>query len=75
MERHPLDLISLGFGVLFALTGLAFLLGDVPLLRVVQLRWLVPLLVLVLGLWLLASSAVSSRRVEGDGGEAPEPER
>lgn len=72
MGRHPADLVSLGFGVLFTLTGLTFLLGDVPLLRAVQLRWLVPLLVLFLGLWLLVSSAVPERRVEQDGEDAGE---
>lgn len=72
MHRHPFDLVSLLFGAVFAFLGAAALLTDVRLLRmltVFDLRWLGPLVVLALGLWLLLSAGLSGRggRAREDG--------
>lgn len=67
MERHPLDPVSLAFGVLFTLTGLIFLARDVPLIPAIDLRWVGPVVVLGLGVWLLASVGLSRTREEDPG--------
>jgi hypothetical protein len=56
MKRHPLDAVSLVFGALFALIGLAFAIspdavtGD-------NLGWVVPIPLIVIGLLVIAASA------------------
>jgi cytochrome c oxidase subunit IV len=64
MQRHPTDVVSLVFGLIFCLAGATFLLRDVPLIAAADLRWLAPLLVLLLGAWLLVSPALSARHRE-----------
>lgn len=62
MERHPLDPVSFVFGLLFTVVGAVFLARDVPLLGLIDLRWVGPLVVLALGLWLVASVALTRSR-------------
>lgn len=68
VQRHRLDPVSLGFGLLFAITGIVFLVGDVP---AVDLRLVGPLVILALGLWLLLSVVLTGRR--GDDEPAGDP--
>jgi cytochrome c oxidase subunit IV len=65
MQRHPADLISLIFGVLFAGAGSLMLVDRLDLLT--QARWILPLLLIVLALAMLASASWSARRRDGDG--------
>jgi hypothetical protein len=51
MRRHPLDLVSLVFGLAFAALATAALVAD-PV-QLVEARWLWPGLLIVLGLALL----------------------
>ncbi|MEA2506297.1 MAG: hypothetical protein QOH48_915 [Actinomycetota bacterium] len=53
MKRHPLDPLSLIFGVLFAGLGLAFLLTRVDITNA-NLRWIWPLPLLGLGALMIA---------------------
>ena len=55
MQRHPLDVISLIFGVLFFVVGLPFLLGRVDLFTL-DLSWAWPLVAIALGAALLITS-------------------
>lgn len=58
MERHPLDVLSLVFGVVFAGLGLLFLAGGLDLSEVPTAAvWPVPLILLGLVL-----AAVGARR-------------
>jgi hypothetical protein len=50
MPRHPADLVSLTFGILFAAIGLVLLLGTLDQIR---LDWIVPTAVVVLGVLLI----------------------
>jgi len=70
MRRHRFDPISFVFGVLFTVFALAGL-ADVALPYVFDVRWLVPSLLVVVGLVLLVSSARSGGRDEAaeEGGE------
>lgn len=61
MPRHPADLLSLVFGLLFAAIGLVLLSGDG---RAVSLTWVGPLVALGLGALLLL--AARSRRHVSD---------
>jgi cytochrome c oxidase subunit IV len=65
MERHPLDLVSLVAGVIFSLVGLAFLVGALGSVDV-QLRWLWPVVLVVLGLALLAGNRPGRSRQQPD---------
>lgn len=56
MERHRFDPVSFVFGVLFAAFGLLGL-TDLFVLRAIDLRWIGPLLLVLVGLVLLLSSA------------------
>jgi hypothetical protein len=51
MRRHELDPLSLVFGFVFAGLGLLFLFGQVD--QAVRLRWVWPLVLLVLGVAIL----------------------
>jgi len=55
MRRHPIDLVSLVFGVMFVISGGVFLVTDLDL---VDLRtgWLAPLGVLFIGVLLFVAS-------------------
>lgn len=59
MKRHPLDTISLVFGVLFTAFGLTFLVSADPWNLVfdsVSLGWVLPMVVLAGGAALLVSA-------------------
>lgn len=59
MKRHPIDIISLIFGLLFALFGLTFLLSQDPwdlVFDSFSLGWFLPLVVLAGGAALLVSA-------------------
>jgi hypothetical protein len=51
MRRHELDPVSLTFGFAFAGLGLLFLIGQAD--EVLRLRWVWPLLLIVLGAGIL----------------------
>ena len=53
-ERHPLDIISLIFGILFLGISVPVLLLDTPL--DIDARWALPATVIVVGLLLLGSA-------------------
>lgn len=59
MERHPLDLISLTAGLIFALAAIVGLTGAVSL-GLADLRWIGPALLVLFGVVLVATSV--SRR-------------
>lgn len=72
MDRHELDLLSLLFGLMFAVVGLVLLTGD-PARGSVSMAWAGP--AAAIGLGLVVVLAVRPRReehpaegtVEGDG--------
>ncbi|MDH4118497.1 MAG: hypothetical protein OEW30_14015 [Acidimicrobiia bacterium] len=77
MKTHKLDAISLVFGAIFALMGLAFLVFENPwrsLLIDVQWSWLAPLALIALGVAILTPlfRRTSSATTLLD--EAPDPE-
>jgi hypothetical protein len=53
-ERHPLDIISLIFGILFLGISIPVLLLDTPL--DIDARWALPSTVIVVGLLILGSA-------------------
>ena len=55
MRRHELDPVSLTFGFAFTGLGLLFLLGRAD--QAFRLRWIWPILLLVLGVGILADLA------------------
>ena len=57
MTRHPVDLISLAFGLLFAAIGAVLLVGDLDLL---SLDWVAPVAAIAIGVALIL--AARSRR-------------
>lgn len=52
MARHDTDLLSLGFGLIFAVTGLVLVLGEQV---AISLDWLAPTIVIALGAILIAA--------------------
>jgi hypothetical protein len=60
MQRHSVDPVSLVFGMLFAAAGGLLLANRFDLLT--QVRWLVPLVLIVVALALLGSASWSLRR-------------
>lgn len=66
MARHPADLLSLVFGLIFAAVGLVLLSGDTGAL---SLAWVGPLTAIALGA-LLFLAARSTRTTPGE--PAPE---
>ena len=64
-RRHPLDAVSLVFGFAFTAAGLLFLAGQLD--EALRLRWLWPVLLLVLGVGILLDVARRPRE------ERPEP--
>jgi len=52
MTRHPIDFVSLAFGVLFAVIGLVMLAGDRLAL---SWEWLAPATVIALGAILITA--------------------
>ena len=69
MRRHDLDPVSLTFGFLFTAIGLLFLVGRAD--DAFRLRWIWPLLLLVLGAGILLD--VSRTRASTPDTAAPEP--
>ncbi|MEX2324301.1 MAG: hypothetical protein WD576_00995 [Nitriliruptoraceae bacterium] len=63
MERHNLDVLSLVFGIIFAIVGIVTLF-DRFFFEVVDLRWFVPVVLIALGVGLLATSARRDDRAE-----------
>ena len=59
-ERHPLDVISLVFGILFLGLAVPVLLVDTPLS--IDFRWALPATVIVVGLLILGSALAPKRR-------------
>lgn len=55
MQRHPLDAVSLVFGLLFAALGLGVLIDAATIWRLGLDRWW-PLALMAAGLWLLLSA-------------------
>jgi hypothetical protein len=72
MRRHELDPVSLTFGFAFTGLGLLFLLGRAD--QAFRLRWIWPILLLVLGVGILADLA-RHRRPDDDQALNPPPER
>ena len=68
MRRHELDPVSLTFGFAFTGLGLLFLVGRAD--QAFRLRWIWPILLLVLGVGILADLA----RHRGPTEEEPVPE-
>lgn len=69
MERHPLDPLSLLFGAAFTALGVALLLPAVRLADLWQpALW--PLLLVLLGAWLLLTTVRGQRRREEGDDEA-----
>ncbi len=62
MARHPADLLSLSFGLLFVAVGLVLVSGGINAL---SLEWVAPLTAIVLGA-ILILVARSSRSAAGD---------
>jgi hypothetical protein len=58
-ERHPLDIISLVFGILFLGISVPVLLMNTPL--DIDLRWALPVTVIVVGLLILGSALLPKR--------------
>lgn len=64
MKRHSPDWTSLVAGVTFCAIALAYL-GGVATHRVLELRWIAPILLIGLGLAGLAGSLVRAHRHDG----------
>jgi hypothetical protein len=62
MRRHDLDPVSLTFGFLFTALGLLFLVGRAD--DAFRLRWIWPLLLLVLGAGILLDIARGRGRTD-----------
>lgn len=58
-ERHPLDIISLVFGILLLGVSVPVLLLDTPLN--IDARWVLPAAVIVVGLLILGSALLPKR--------------
>lgn len=70
MERHDLDPIALVFGLAFTALGALFLAGPVSL---GTWRWILPLLVIGLGLAVLLSVRHGRDRADSRPESGPEP--
>jgi hypothetical protein len=71
MRRHELDPVSLTFGFAFTGLGLLFLVGRAD--QAFRLRWIWPILLLVLGVGILADLA-RQRGLEDAAAVNPPPE-
>ena len=71
MRRHELDPVSMTFGFAFTGLGLLFLVGRAD--QAFRLRWIWPILLLVLGVGILADLA--RHRGPEDPAPSPPPER
>jgi hypothetical protein len=70
-ERHPLDIISLIFGILFLGISIPVLLLGTPL--DIDARWALPATLIVVGLLILGSALLPKRRA-ANGIESPSSE-
>ena len=66
MARHPGDLISLTFGLLFAAIGVVLLFGRIDELR---LDWIVPVATVILGVVVIV--VARSMRTESEPDDQP----
>jgi hypothetical protein len=55
MQRHRTDVLSLLFGGLFTVIGLASLLEQAVPLNLLQAGWALPAAAVVAGVWLMVS--------------------
>jgi hypothetical protein len=69
MRRHALDPVSLVFGFAFTAAGLLFFAGQFD--QAVRLRWLWPVLLLVLGLGILLDLGTRGEQAPPEPAEAP----
>lgn len=65
MQRHPVDAVSLVFGLLFAAAGGVLVAGRLDVLT--QANWLGPAVLIAVALAMFAAAAWSLRRPAGDG--------
>jgi hypothetical protein len=72
MRRHQLDPVSLTFGFAFTGLGLLFVLGRAD--QAFRLRWIWPILLLVLGVGILADLARHRRPEDDPAGNLVAPE-
>ena len=63
LTRHPPDLVSLTFGVLFAAVGILLLFGRLDGIR---LDWLIPVVTVVLGVLLIVLASPIGRQPKPD---------
>jgi uncharacterized protein YacL len=63
MTRHPTDLVSLTFGMLFGALGVVLLLGRLDGLNV---DWVIPAAIVVLGVLLIVLARSIGRRREDE---------
>jgi hypothetical protein len=66
-ERHPIDVISLIFGVLFLGLAIPVLLLNTPL--TIDARWALPVIVIAVGLLILGSALMPRRGTAVDRNE------
>jgi hypothetical protein len=67
MARHPADLVSLIFGMLFAAIGVVLLLGRLDGIR---LDWILPVATVVLGVLLIVLARSIGRESDGEPAES-----
>lgn len=70
MKRHEPDWTSLISGVTFCAIAVAYLAGEVTH-RSLEVRWVVPMLLIGLGIAGLAGTLVRARRLSEAGATAP----
>lgn len=63
MARHPADLVSLTFGMLFAAIGVVLLLGRLDGIR---LDWVIPTAIVVLGVLLIVLARSIGRKPDDE---------
>jgi hypothetical protein len=69
MRRHALDPVSLVFGFAFTAAGVLFFAGQFD--QAVRLRWLWPVLLLVLGIGILLDLGTRREQAPPESAEAP----
>jgi len=69
MRRHALDPVSLVFGFAFTAAGVLFFAGQFD--QAVRLRWLWPVLLLVLGIGILLDLGTRREQAPPEPAEAP----
>ena len=75
MERHPLDVLSLAFGLLFAAAGLLLIGGKPAAIDGLPLSWIGPVFAVGVGVLLLvAARPERSADVPDEGPDSGDPE-